>query len=104
MPVGIVLVSLFALGSGAELEVSSYLTARYFGMEKFGARFGMVTLAIGLGTGAGPPLAGWVFDWNGSYQLWLLAAPLAFALCSALVLSLPQQPVVHEKGRMELRE
>jgi MFS family permease len=35
---------------------------------------------IALGTIAGPPLAGWVFDNWGSYQpIWLVSAGLAFA-------------------------
>jgi MFS family permease len=94
MPVATVLVLLFALGSGAELEVASYLTARYFNLANFGARFGMVTFATGLGTGGGPPLAGWIFDRWGTYEPWLVVAPFVFALCSALILCLPSQPNV----------
>jgi len=68
---------LFTAGYGGANPIRSILLAEYFGRSNFGAIYGFM-MGIGMmGSIAGAPLAGWVFDNWGSYQgLWLALAGL----------------------------
>ena len=74
-------------GGGFALRPS--LAREFFGRTNFGTVFGSM-MGIGiLGSIAGPPLAGWVFDNWGSYQyIWFVFAGLAAAALIS-VLTIP---------------
>jgi len=78
--------------SGAEVEVASYLSARFFGMRFFGTLFGIIAGLISLATGIGPVIAGWAFDQTGAYDLALWAAMPTAVIAGILILSLGRQP------------
>lgn len=70
---------------GAEVDVIAYLAARRFGLRSFGALYGVLQMALSLGTAFGPLVAGAVFDRSGSYAPFLM---LTIALLAASALAL----------------
>lgn len=79
---------LLGTSAGAEVEVASYLSSRYFGMRNFGTLFGLIGGLISLATGVGPAITAMTFDQLGSYELALwIGAPLAL-LSGLLIASL----------------
>ncbi len=80
------------LALGAELDVMTYLVSRYFGLKNYGTLVGTVVGFLMVGNGAGPTIAGWVYDVTGSYQLFIIATIPTFLLCSLLIASLGDYP------------
>jgi sugar phosphate permease len=69
---------LFGIGYGGNNTLRASLIREFFGRSKFGTIHGLTVGIMALGTIAGPPLAGWVFDNWGSYQsIWFVFAGLA---------------------------
>jgi len=69
---------LFGIGYGGNNTLRASVIREFFGRTNFGAIHGFVLGIIGLGSIAGPPLAGWVFDNWARYQpIWLVFAGLA---------------------------
>jgi MFS family permease len=77
---------LFGIGYGGSNVTRASLTREYFGRSSFGTIFGFIVGINMMGSIAGSPLAGWVFDTWGSYQsIWLIYACLPIiALISIL--------------------
>ncbi|KAF1036151.1 MAG: hypothetical protein GAK33_04154 [Burkholderia lata] len=65
---------LIGLSLGAEVDMISYLTSRYFGMKSYGRIYAGVYSAFVVGAAIGPVLAGRLFDLDGNYQqaLWMV--------------------------------
>jgi predicted MFS family arabinose efflux permease len=82
---GIALVG-FALG--VELDLLSYLTARYFGMKRYAAIFGILFAVYFAAGGLGPFVFGWMFDRSGSYELILRVAGGMLAASAVSLLAL----------------
>jgi MFS family permease len=59
-------------GSGAAINITTYLTTRYAGVRHFGKIFGLISSVMGLGAGLGPIIAGRVYDYSGDYRPYLL--------------------------------
>ncbi|ATE66162.1 MFS transporter [Rhizorhabdus dicambivorans] len=76
------------LALGAEMDVMTYLTSRYFGLRNYGTLMGTIMGVLVLGNGVGPTLAGWVYDITGSYQLYVMGAIPAFLVSALLIASL----------------
>jgi MFS family permease len=82
--------SLFLVGFsiGAEIDMMTFLTTRYFGMRHFGEIYGILFASLLIGTSLGPLLFGRSFDTTGSYItiLWVAAAVTGIAamMCFAL--------------------
>ena len=69
-----------ALGicAGGEFDAVIYLSTRYFGMRAYGTLFGIVESALLAGVGAGPLIAGYIFDQTQSYDaFFLLTIPVS---------------------------
>jgi len=80
---------LFSIGYGGNNTLRASVIREFFGRTNFGAIHGFVLGIIALGSIAGPPLAGWVFDKWASYQpIWLAFASVA-ALAMLIALSIP---------------
>jgi len=78
---------LFGLGYGGSLTMAGALPREYFGRTSFGTIVGFIWGIGILGTLVGPPLAGWVFDYWGSYQgVWLALAGLAIGGAAIMAL------------------
>jgi MFS family permease len=63
-----IFVLLFGIGWGAIAVLRTSLLREFFGRSNFGAILGLVEGISLIGSLAGPPLAGWVFDEFGSYK------------------------------------
>jgi len=59
--------ALVGLGLGAEVDVLSFLTARFFGPAIYGTMFGTLMGIMSLGLGSGPGFTALMFDWDQSY-------------------------------------
>jgi len=76
-------VMLAGYGSGASINISTYLVSRYGGVAHFGKIYGLISSCMGLGSGLGPLAAGWIFDSTGSYDGYLMAG-IAIAVVAGL--------------------
>lgn len=72
---------LIGLATGAEFDVMSYLTSRYFGLRNFGQLYGYFFSVFQLGAALGPLLMGYAFDVSGAYviALWVLVGATVLA-------------------------
>lgn len=89
-PIGALFSLTFLLGlsTGAELEIASFLTARYFGLRNFGFLFGTIAGLAALGAGTGPLYAGLIFDHFGNYDLLLWTGLACSTIAGVMILSL----------------
>lgn len=92
------------LALGAEVDVLSYATTRYFGLRSYGVLFGIFAALMSLGAGAGPLLGGLIFDRSGSYDLMLMISGGLFLFSAALILMLPAYPLTHASAPQEPME
>ena len=82
---------LFGIGYGGNNTLRGSAIREFFGRSNFGAIHGLVIGIMMVGSIAGPPLAGWVFDNWGSYQpIWFVFTGLAVA---AILLAVTTPPV-----------
>ncbi|MGI9203356.1 MAG: MFS transporter [Woeseiaceae bacterium] len=67
---------LIGFSIGAEIDMMTFLTSRYFGIRHFGEIYGILFASLLIGTSLGPWLFGQSFDTSGSYvsMLWIAAA------------------------------
>ncbi len=82
------------LALGAEVDVLSYATTRYFGLRSYGVLFGIFAALMSVGAGLGPVLGGIIHDRTGGYQLMLILCGVLFILSSALILLLKPYPLI----------
>ena len=81
---------LIGIGFGAEIDLMSYLSSRYFGQRDFGALYSYVYSAFMIGSAFGPVAAGYLFDAQKSYNTPLIIAAAFLVLGSAVLLTLPR--------------
>ncbi len=80
----------FSLGWGSIATTRAALLRQHFGRSSLGTILGLVSGATMVGSIAGPPAAGWVFDTWGSYQgIWLGIAALTL-MGVIFILTMPQ--------------
>ena len=85
-------VLLAGCGSGASINISTYLTSRYGGVKHFGSIYGLISSGLGLGSGVGTYLAGRIFDTTGSYDNYLLIGAAAATIATIAVFRLGPYP------------
>ncbi len=77
LPAAIAAVAFLGFASGAELDIVTYIAARRFGQEMFGAIYAIFTAIISVCASVGPVVAGAVFDASNSYSGYLaIVAPM----------------------------
>ena len=86
---GIVATCLVGLSIGAEIDLLAYLTSRYYGLQRFGAVYGLLFAGFMLGTAFGPVAYGAIFDRNENYTLALSGAAGLVLACAIGMLFLP---------------
>ncbi len=87
VPLAIVAAVLLGLGIGAEMDIATYLAARYFGLKNFGSIFAVIIAFYGVGAGLGPLAGNAIYDYAGSYTPLLFAAiPLVLASAGLIAL------------------
>jgi len=86
---------LFGIGYGGNNTLRASLIREFFGRKNFGAIHGLMIGVMALGSIAGPPLAGYVFDNWGSYQpIWFVFAGLAIAALLSVITTPPVSSTV----------
>jgi MFS family permease len=80
------------LALGAEVDLIGYLTARYYGMARYGRLFGVFYAVFTLGVGASPLLMAWLRSATGGYGSALLIAVGLLAVAGALLATAPRFP------------
>lgn len=82
--------------AGTKLQIAGYLTSVYGGMRHFGLIYGTMASFIALGSGAGPWIAGRVFDLNGTYDPFLWFGLVGTLVSSGLLFLLGPYPAWHQ--------
>jgi sugar phosphate permease len=85
---------LFGFGYGSLATMMSYLLADRFGRHILGAAYGMLNFfAAGIGGGAGPLIAGYIYDLTGSYNsAWLLNLTVLLIVTFLILALKPRRP------------
>ncbi|MDQ0642796.1 MFS transporter [Microbacterium murale] len=81
---------LIGIGFGAEIDLMSYLSSRYFGPRAFGALYSIVYSVFMIGSAFGPVMAGFAFDATGTYSIPLIVAASMMAVAAVVLLTLPR--------------
>jgi len=83
-----------ALGAsiGAEVDLIGYLVSRYFGLNAYGAIYGMLYAVFLIGAGLSPVVTGFIYDVSGSYNTVFVAATVALSAASILAMTLRAFP------------
>lgn len=88
----------FGLGWGGSVTIRVALLREYFGRSSFGTIHGFTIGVMMFGNIMGPPIAGWVFDTWGSYQIiWFIFAGLTM-VSIAIIATTP--PVIKKSNPM----
>ena len=83
------------LAMGAEIDLISYLVARYFGLVAYGRIYGWLYAVFMVGTSIGPIVAGAAFDRFGNYRLAAMGLGGCLAVAGLLSWGLPRfQPPI----------
>ncbi len=88
-PAAIGAVAFLGFASGAELDIVTYIVARRFGQDVFGAIYAAFMAIISVCASIGPVIAGVVFDKSQSYAGWLLIVVPMVIAGAAIVALLP---------------
>lgn len=85
---------LIGFSIGAEIDMMTFLTTRYFGIRHFGEIYGFLFASLLIGTSLGPFLFGWSHDAQGSYLSILWVAAGATGVATLLCFSLPPYSII----------
>ena len=83
---------LIGLAAGAELDLMSYLVARYFGAQNYATIYSVMYMALAVCSGGAPILFAAVYDRFLSYDLSFSIALILFALGGLLMLCMGRYP------------
>ncbi len=84
--------AIFGLTLGSEVDVIAYLAAKHFGLKNFGALYGVLQIALALGTAFGPLAAGTVFDRYDIYAPFLMLTMAMMAASAIALITLGPAP------------
>ena len=93
---------LLGFAAGAELDLMSFLAARYFGLAHYARIYGFLYAALALASGIAPALFAGIFDATGSYANGFLIGAVFFTMGAALILALGRYPA--SPGRFSGRQ
>ncbi len=94
--------AVFGLGIGGMMFLQNFIWADYFGRESVGSIRGLVNpINLVLG-GVGAPVAGYIYDFTGTYDpaWWVGVALMVFAAILTIVTPPPKKPVASEGKRV----
>jgi MFS family permease len=75
----VLVAALLGFVAGAEVDLFTFLAARYFGLRAFGAIYGILFSVYKVGVGIAPISLSIVYDWTGGYHA---AFPIMAGLCA----------------------
>ena len=78
---------IFGLSVGANMIVTGYIFAAYFGRDFLGAIRGITMPVLLVSAGIGPPIVGYMFETTGSYQIawWIMI--VLYGMAASLVIT-----------------
>ena len=76
------------LSAGAEVDLLSYLTSRYFGAHRYGSIFGVIVALMSIGSGTGAWVAAKIFDLTRGYSVLLWSVMPLFVVAAFLIATL----------------
>ncbi|XP_017892508.1 uncharacterized protein LOC108632434 [Ceratina calcarata] len=79
----------FGLFIGANYSLTSIILVELITLERFTNAYGLLLLVQGVANLMGPPLAGWLYDITGTYDLSFYLAGFFIALSGVLLLAMP---------------
>jgi MFS family permease len=85
-------VMMIGAATGMELDVLSFLTARYFGLADYARIYGRLFVFVAVTAGIAPMLFGYFHDWTGHYALPLQISAGLLILGAACLLALGRYP------------
>lgn len=85
-------ICLIGIAAGLEIDLLSFLVARYIGLRSYGAIYGLILGLFAVGAGAGPGLMGYIYDVSGSYGPALYMCGFAMLGAAGLFLLLGRYP------------
>ena len=91
-------VILIGLAAGAELDLMSFLTARYFGVLHYSKIYSLLYSGLAICGGSAPMLFAHLYDLNGSYAQSFLMGGAFFLVSALLMLLLGRYPSPVELG------
>ncbi len=94
-------VVLIGFAAGAELDLMSFLAARFFGVLHYSKIYSLLYSALALCGGTAPMLFAYLYDRTGSYDRSFLMAAGCFLIGALLVLMLGRYPQPAELGARE---
>ena len=83
---------LLGFAAGAELDLMSFLAAKYFGLLNYSQIYAVLYAALALASGVAPMLFALIFDKFGSYEIGFTIGALFFAAGALIVLTLGRYP------------
>jgi MFS family permease len=86
--------AIFGLNYISTVPPTTTLTANIFGRYSVGELSGWIFFAHQVGAALGAALAGWIFEWTGSYSSAFVSAALLGFLAAGLTLLIREEPVV----------
>ena len=93
--------AIFGLTVGSEVDVIAYLAAKHFGLKNFGALYGVLQVALAVGTAFGPLAAGAVFDRYTSYAPFLMLTTVLMTVSAIALFTLGPAPARAVEARAE---
>lgn len=66
-PSALAAICLIGIAAGIEVDLLSFLVARYVGLRSYGTIYGLILGLFAVGAGVGPGLMGHIYDVSGSY-------------------------------------
>jgi MFS family permease len=85
--------AIFGLNYISTVPPTTSLTANIFGRYSVGELSGWIFFSHQVGAALGAALAGWIFEWTGSYDRAFLSAALMALLAAGLTLLIREEPV-----------
>jgi len=92
VPLLVIACVLAGLGAGAEMDVASFLIARYFGLKDYSRIFAVHMSFVAVGSTLSPALFGTLYEATGSYHLMLTLCAGGLTLGAFLLLTLGRNP------------
>ncbi|MBM4439897.1 MAG: MFS transporter [Candidatus Rokubacteria bacterium] len=86
--------AIFGLNYISTVPPTTTLTANIFGRFSVGELSGWIFFAHQVGSALGAALAGWIFEWTGSYSPAFISAAVMAIVAAGLSLAIREQPVV----------
>jgi len=84
--------ALIGFAAGAELDLMSFLAARYFGLKHYAKIYSILYMSLAICSGTAPMLFARVYDMTSNYEFGFYVAAVLFAFGGFLVLALGRYP------------